>query len=96
MSASEELEMDDMASDTASDADEETGLTGAESKNHQRSKKEHNQLDVRIGGAGKAAITKEEKKAADRYVIRTLIINVILIGTWYFFSLSISIVSIPT
>ena len=93
LSTSEELEMDDMASDAGSEADEETGLTSKESRKYQKQKKLQTPLDARI--AGDTKITKEEKKLADRAVVWSLLVNASLIGLWYIFSLSISIVSSP-
>ncbi len=90
LSTSEELEMDDMASDAGSEADEETGLTSKESRKYQKQMKSQTPLDARI--AGDTKISKEEKKLADKAVVWSLLVNASLIGLWYIFSLSISIV----
>ena len=74
------------------DVDEETGLTGKERQKHIQRKKWRDALDFRIGGGG--GISKEEAKQADRNVIRNLLFNAVLIGLWYIFSLSISIVGL--
>lgn len=71
--------------------DEETGLTTKERQKYLKNKRRHDGLDARIGGTG--GISKEEAREADRNVKRKLLTNAILIGLWYFFSLSISIVS---
>jgi solute carrier family 35, member C2 len=92
MTASEELEMDDLASDAGSEADEETGLTGKESRKHLHEQRQSVPLDARI--AGNTTITKEAKELADQHVLKDLLMNALLIGLWYIFSLSISIVSI--
>jgi hypothetical protein len=92
MSASEELEMEDLASDAGSEADEETGLTAKESRKYLQKQRQRVQLDARI--AGNTTITKEAKKLADQHVLKDLLVNAMLIGLWYIFSLSISIVSI--
>lgn len=92
MSAGEELEMDDLASDAGSEADEETGLTGKESRKYLHKQRQSVPLDARI--AGNTTITKEAKKLADQQVLKNLLVNATLIGLWYIFSLSISIVSI--
>ena len=94
MSASEELEMDGLASDAGSEADEETGLTTKESRKYLQKKRQSVPLDVRI--AGDTTITKEAKKLADQHVLKGLLVNALLIALWYFFSLSISIVSITS
>jgi hypothetical protein len=85
MSESEEHEMDDMRSEI----DEETGLTAEEQQKHFERKRQHDDLDARIAGEGKLA----QSDSADKLVIRNLLINAALIGLWYLFSLSISIVS---
>ncbi len=94
MSTSEQLEMTDVrpdtesGSDSDSEMDEETGLT----KRERRQKKgQQEQLDVRIGEH--VPVSKHEARLADRDVIKKLLINSVLILLWYFFSLSISIVS---
>ena len=92
MSPSEELEMDDLVSDAGSEADEETGLTGKESRKHLQKQRQSVPLDVRI--AGDTAISEEAKKVADQHVLNDLFLNAVLIGLWYSFSLSISIVSV--
>jgi solute carrier family 35, member C2 len=85
MSESEEHEMDDIGSDV----DEETGLTGVERQKNWARNRRHGDLAARIAGDGK--IIKNE--SADKTVIRSLLLNGALIGLWYLFSLSISIVS---
>lgn len=74
--------------------DEEAGLTGSE-RRRKRKKRAHNtQLDQRIVRDNRGdVITSEEIKEADKSVIKRLLINGSLIGLWYFFSLSISLVS---
>ncbi|RDL29993.1 Multidrug resistance efflux transporter EmrE [Venustampulla echinocandica] len=88
MSISEELELDDF-SDEGLEDDEETGLTGKHRGRRRRRKRRNTLLDQRI--AGDVQITEEEKKEADRYVFKNGMINALLIGMWYVFSLSISI-----
>ncbi|KAG9228345.1 triose-phosphate transporter family-domain-containing protein [Amylocarpus encephaloides] len=87
-STSEDLEMDDFSDDGLQD-DEETGLTGKDRGKRKRRKRTNTLLDQRI--AGDVTITAKEKKEADQYVFRNMVINCILIGLWYLFSLSISI-----
>jgi solute carrier family 35 protein C2 len=85
MSESEEHEMDDIGSDVG----EETGLTGEERQKHWEPDRRDDDLGARIAGDGK--IIKNE--SADKTVVRSLLLNGALIGLWYLFSLSISIVS---
>jgi len=92
MSEGEEHEMDDLASDAGSEADEETGLTAKESKKYLQKQRQSVALDARI--AGNTTITKEAKKIADQHVLKDLLVNAFLIGLWYIFALSISIVSV--
>lgn len=70
--------------------DEETGLT-ARAKSKRRSRQRRStMMDERIAPLD-VRITEEEKRAADHNVIRQGLVNVGLIGLWYFFSLTISL-----
>lgn len=91
-STSEDLEMDNLTDDGLQD-DEETGLTGKDRGRRNSKRRRNTLLDQRI--AGDVKITAEEKKEADQNVLKNSVINGILIGLWYLFSLSISIVSFP-
>lgn len=84
MSESEEHEMDEIMSDV----DEETGLTAEERQRHFEQQRQNANLDTRLAGNGSSA----QSNSADKMVIRNLLINGALIGLWYIFSLSISIV----
>lgn len=90
ISSSEDFELDDLSDDGLQD-DEETGLTGKNRSNRRRRKETNTLLDHRI--AGPEAVTAEEKKEADVHVLKDMLINGTLIGLWYVFSLSISLVS---
>lgn len=93
-SASDEVEMEQMLSDdSASEDDEETGLTQKKRKRRRGRRKQMTDLDSRIGGTDTA---NQGNKRADRKVLTSLFINALLIGSWYLFSLSISIVSRPS
>jgi hypothetical protein len=91
-SSSDEVGLDNMSDDGLQD-DEETGLTGKAKGRRKNKRRRNTLLDQRI--AGDVKITAEEKKEADQNVVRKSVINGILIGLWYLFSLSISIVSLP-
>jgi solute carrier family 35, member C2 len=92
MSDSEEHELGQMESDV--EYDEETGLSTEERRKHLSQQRKRNQLDARISGvSGSTSMSKDEARQADKDVVRRVITNTILIGLWYFFSLSISIVS---
>jgi solute carrier family 35 protein C2 len=68
--------------------DEETGLTGKDRRRKKRKKRRNQLLDQRVVSDD---ISPEEKKEADRSVVKSLLINGVLIGLWYFFSLLISL-----
>ncbi|EON65512.1 hypothetical protein W97_04750 [Coniosporium apollinis CBS 100218] len=85
---SSDLELDEMHSDDALEDDEETGLTGVDRKARSKRKRRNTRLDERVAVEG---ITKEEKDIARQSLIRTSLINALLIGLWYLFSISISI-----
>lgn len=85
---------DDSFSDEDLHDDEETGLTGKDKRRKRMKKKRHTRLDQRIvRERDDGALTAEEKREADQHVFRRSVINVVLIGLWYLFSLSISLVS---
>ncbi|KAH0548680.1 hypothetical protein GP486_007776, partial [Trichoglossum hirsutum] len=86
---SESVELDELDSEDDAEDDEETGLTARERRRRRRWKRRNTRMDERVIGDLKA--TKEEEREADQSVLRRSIVNVILIGLWYTFSLSISI-----
>lgn len=92
MSDSSEHELDRWE-DSDGDVDEETGLPVEERRKFIRHQRRKNRLDARIGGQP-AGISKDEQREADKNVMHKLIVNAVLIGFWYLFSLSISIVSL--
>jgi len=91
MSSSEDFELDELSDDGLQD-DEETGLTGKDRGKRRRRKESNTLLDHRIAGA--EIVTAEEKKEADGHVLKNMLINGTLIGLWYIFSLSISLVGL--
>jgi solute carrier family 35 protein C2 len=90
MSDSEEHELDALDSDLDRD-DGETGLDKHERQKYLKRKRRRDGLGSRI--AGNSGLSKDEAKQADERVMRHILVNAALIGGWYFFSLSISIVS---
>lgn len=88
MTDSSDHELDDFGSDD----DVESGLPREERRKFLRKQRKQNNLDSRIAGVA-GRLSEQEKKAADKNVIRELIQNAVLICLWYFFSLSISLVS---
>jgi solute carrier family 35 protein C2 len=92
-STSEDVEMEALSDDGLQD-DEETGLTGKDKGRRRRKRRRNTLLDNRI--AAELKITAEEKKEADQNVVKRSLINGLLIGLWYLFSLSISLVSVPS
>ncbi|KAH6619784.1 triose-phosphate transporter family-domain-containing protein [Chaetomium sp. MPI-SDFR-AT-0129] len=79
---------DDGLSDEDLHDDEEAGLTGKDKRRKRRKKRKNQLLDQRVVSDD---ISPEEKKEADRNVLKNLIINIVLIGLWYLFSLLISL-----
>ncbi|KAK4458877.1 putative solute carrier [Cladorrhinum samala] len=88
----EPLQLQELHSDAPSDEDlhddEEAGLTGRDRRRKRRKRRRNQMLDQRIA---RDRISADEKKAADRNVVKQLLINAGLIGLWYFFSLLISL-----
>lgn len=80
---------EDGATDEDLHDDEETGLTVKDRRRKRRKRNRNQLLDQRIA---RDNISQEEKQEADRNVARRLLINAVLIGLWYFFSLLISLV----
>ncbi|KAF2853852.1 TPT-domain-containing protein [Plenodomus tracheiphilus IPT5] len=88
-SDSTDYELDNMSADGLED-DEETGLTKRDRRRRRRRKRRNTLLDQRIV-PGEDTYTKEEKKLADQNLLRSMMINGVLIGLWYLFSISISV-----
>ncbi|EXJ89178.1 hypothetical protein A1O3_02242 [Capronia epimyces CBS 606.96] len=89
MSESEEHELGALDSDVGADDDAETGLNKHDRLKYVKRKRRSHGLDARI--AGTTGISKDEADQADKFVLRNLAVNAVLIASWYFFSLSISI-----
>ncbi|KAK4155512.1 putative nucleotide-sugar transporter YMD8 [Chaetomidium leptoderma] len=82
-----EIDEDDLTDEDLHD-DEEAGLTGKDRRRKRRKRRRNQLLDQRVVREG---ISPEEKQEADRNVARSLLVNGVLIGLWYFFSLLISL-----
>jgi len=91
VSSGSDWEMDDIRSDEGLEDDEETGLTKQDRQKRTRRKRRNTLADERIVPDGD--ISKEEERLASASFMRDAIINCILIGLWYTFSISISVVS---
>lgn len=72
--------------------DEETGLTAHQKRQRRRRRRQRRKLDARIADT-KSSNDILQLGLADRNVVKKLMVNAGLILMWYFFSLSISIVS---
>ncbi|KAL7781707.1 triose-phosphate transporter family domain-containing protein [Trichoderma afarasin] len=70
-------------------SDEETGLSNKERARRQKKRRRITQLGQRI--ARDKSLSEEERQEADKDVVKKLLVNVVLILLWYFFSLSISL-----
>lgn len=92
-SASEDVEMEPLASDDALTDDEETGLTGKDKRKRKRRRTLNTKLDERV--AGSTGASPSGWSLADRNVIKASLINILLIASWYLFSVSISVVGCP-
>jgi solute carrier family 35 protein C2 len=80
----------DSSSDEDLHDDEEMGLTSKDKSRKQKKRRRNTLLDNRI--AREKHLSEDERKEADRNVVKSLVVNGILILLWYFFSLSISLV----
>jgi len=90
-STSDDMELNNLSEEDGLQDDEETGLTGRDKGKRRKKRRRNTLLNQRI--VPETQITPEEKKAADQSVVKKGVINGVLIGLWYLFSLSISIVS---
>ncbi|CAO1597291.1 hypothetical protein XANCAGTX0491_001108 [Xanthoria calcicola] len=88
-SASEDVEMEPWGSDDALTDDEETGLTGKDRRKRKRRRTLNTKLDERV--AGSTGASPSGWSLADRNVIKASLINILLIASWYLFSVSISV-----
>jgi solute carrier family 35 protein C2 len=93
-SAIETRELTEMSSDD-DQYDEETGLTTSQKRQRRRRRRQRRKLDARIADTKSSRYAIFQLGLADRNVLRKLLVNAGLILMWYFFSLSISIVSVP-
>lgn len=91
-SSSDDWELDEMLSEDGLDDDEETGLTHQERSKRKRRKRRNTIMSERIAQDSKE-LAKEERRLANATFLRDALINAILIGMWYTFSISISVVS---
>ena len=92
-SLAESVDMDYRSSDDDLRDDEETGLTTKQRRQRRRRRRQRRQLDARIAGVKASRQDGGPFSLADRNVAKRLLVNAVLIGSWYFFSLAISIVS---
>ena len=90
VSASDDVELNHFSPEEDLTDDEETGLTNKDLGKRKRKKIKHTQLNERVMGA--ASITEQVRSSANKNVLKALIMNALLIASWYTFSLSISIV----
>ncbi|KAI4614037.1 hypothetical protein J4E86_006800 [Alternaria arbusti] len=86
--SSDSADDDDMSADGLED-DEETGLTKRDRRRRRRRKRRNTLLDQRI--VPDDTYTKEEKKLADQNLLKSMLVNGVLICLWYLFSISISV-----
>jgi solute carrier family 35 protein C2 len=77
---SDDADADDMSADGLED-DEETGLTKRDRRRRRRRKRRNTLLDQRI--VPDDTYTKEEKKLADQNLLKSMLVNGVLIALWY-------------
>ncbi|EYE95102.1 putative nucleotide-sugar transporter [Aspergillus ruber CBS 135680] len=91
-SIAESMEMDYMSTDDDLHDDEETGLTAKQRRQQRRRRRrQRRQLDARIADVKASRKDVFSLGLAERSVLQRLLVNGVLILSWYFFSLSISI-----
>ena len=88
---SEDFEMEHYPSEGTNSNDEERGLAKKDKKRRKRGRARTATLNR--GPPGSIKTAEQEQKLADKGVARALIINALLIASWYFYSVSISVVS---
>lgn len=91
ISSGSDWEMDDIRSDDGLEDDEETGLTAQDRQKRMKRKRRNTRTDERIVHDG--GVSKEEERLATQSFMHHALINAVLIGLWYSFSISISVVS---
>lgn len=91
---SDDVELRNISTEDEMTDDEEAGLNSQDKNHRRRRRKKNTQLDQRVVGVDQTS--KQEKSRADKNVIQALLINALLIASWYLFSLSISIVGKST
>ena len=89
---SEDVELNALSSDNDSTNDEEAGLTKHDAGKRERKRRKNTLLNGRVA-VGPVA-SKQASYLAAKNFYKALIINALLIASWYTFSLSISIVSL--
>ena len=88
---SDDVELSNMSSENDFTDDEEAALAKKDIGRRKRKRRRNTLLKQRVIGV--PSVSKPEHDSADRSVIKALLINSLLIASWYAFSLSISIVS---
>lgn len=86
----ENVELEHYPSDDSISDDK--GTTLANNDKQQKKRRRAGTATLDGGPAGSVKAAKHEQKLADKNVIRALIINALLIASWYLFSVSISVV----
>ena len=87
---SDDVELQSLSTEDDMTDDEEAGLNAQDKSHRRRRRKRNTQLDQRVIELDQGS--KIEKSKADKNVLQALLINALLIASWYLFSLSISIV----
>jgi solute carrier family 35 protein C2 len=92
MTSSDDFELDDIVSENGLEDDEETGLTSQDRQKRRKRKRRGTLLNERV--APGADTREEELRLANSSFWSAVIMNSVLIGLWYLFSIAITVVSI--
>jgi solute carrier family 35 protein C2 len=92
MTSSDDLELEDLLSEDGLEDDEETGLTSGDRRKRRKRKRRNTLLDQRIMPDGGMHQREEEERLAKKTFWYKIVVNTTLIGLWYLFSISITLV----
>lgn len=81
-STSDDVELEDVPSDEGLEVDEETGLTKLERRRRRIRRKRNSRMDSRV----MKEPTNIQRRLADKAVLRRSLVNGLLIGLWYGYS----------
>jgi hypothetical protein len=92
-STSDDVELQEISTEDDMTDDEELGLNAQDKRYRTRRRRNNTQFNQRVVPIDRAS--EQDKSKADKNFLKALLINALLIASWYLFSLSISIVGLP-